>query len=53
MLEAGWREVLWGSVSTGKSKMSQVLGAIRLLDFTTLRAVFGWGHFETYELFFL
>jgi hypothetical protein len=38
-LEAEWRQVLRGSVSKGERKMSQVLGAFGLLDFTMLRPV--------------
>jgi hypothetical protein len=37
---------LWGSVGTGeKSKMSQVLGTFRLLDFTMLQPVLTWRTF--------
>jgi plasmid stability protein len=42
MLEAEWRQVLQGSVSTGQRKMSQVLGAFGLLDFTMLQPVLTW-----------
>jgi hypothetical protein len=38
-LQAEWRQVLRGSVSTGQSKMSQVLGAFGLLDFTMLELI--------------
>jgi hypothetical protein len=35
----------------GQRKMSQVLGAFGLLDFTMLRPVLAGTRFETYELF--
>jgi hypothetical protein len=38
-LEAEWRQVLQESMSMGQWKMSQVLGAVGLLDFTTLQPV--------------
>jgi hypothetical protein len=50
-LEAEWRQVLRGSVGTGARKMSQVLSAFGLLDFTILRPVLLGGSFETYEQF--
>jgi hypothetical protein len=42
MLEAEWRQVLWGSVGIGTKKMSQVLGTFGLLDFTVLWPVLTW-----------
>jgi hypothetical protein len=36
---------LRASVGTGTGKMSQVLGAFRLLDFTMLRPVLAWRAF--------
>jgi hypothetical protein len=44
-LEAEWRQVLWGRLSTGQKKMSQVMGAIELLDFTMLQLLLAWGAF--------
>jgi hypothetical protein len=42
MLEAGWRQVLWGSMSIGQRRMSQLLGMFGLLDFTMLGPVLAW-----------
>jgi hypothetical protein len=42
MLGAEWRQVLWGSVCMGQTKMSQVLGAFELLDFTMLWPILAW-----------
>jgi hypothetical protein len=50
-LEAGWRQVLWGSVSTGAKKASQLLGAFGLLDFTMLCPFSLGARFEIYEWF--
>jgi hypothetical protein len=50
-LEAEWRQVLRGSVTTGQRMMSQVLSAFGLLDFTMLCPVLVGGRFETYETF--
>jgi hypothetical protein len=38
-------------MSMGQRKMSQVLGASGLLDFTMLQSVLAWRAFETYEPF--
>jgi hypothetical protein len=43
MLEAEWRQVLWGSM--GQRKMSKVPGVFGLLDFITLRPVLAWRMF--------
>jgi hypothetical protein len=51
MLEAEWRQVLRGSVSTGQRKMSEILGAFGLLAFTMFSPLSLGTRFETYELF--
>jgi hypothetical protein len=38
-------------MSTGTKKMSQVLDAFGVLDFTMLRPVLAWWAFETHEPF--
>jgi hypothetical protein len=45
MLDAEWRQVLWGSVSMGQRKMSQVLGMFGMQDFTMLWPVLAWQAF--------
>ena len=44
-LEAEWWQILRESVGTGTKKMSQVLGAFGLLDFTMLRPFLAWRAF--------
>ena len=51
MLEAERWQVCGEECVQGQKKMSQVLGAFGLLDFTKLRPVLAWRAFETYELF--
>ena len=45
MLEAEWWQVCVEAWVRGKRKMSQVLGAFGLLDFTMLRPVLAWSAF--------
>ena len=44
-LEVEWWQVCGEALVRGKRKMSQVLGAFRLLDFTMLRPVLVWRAF--------
>jgi len=44
-LEAEWWQVCWEAWVRGQRKMSQVLGAFELLDFTKLRLVLSWRAF--------
>jgi hypothetical protein len=41
-LEAGWWQVLRGSVSTGQRVVSQILDVFGLEDFTMLHPVLAW-----------
>jgi len=53
-LEAEWWQVCWEAQVRGKRKMSQVLAAFGLLDFTLLRSVLTWRAFwNMYHSFLL
>jgi hypothetical protein len=41
-LEAEWWQVCWEACVRGQRKMSKVLGAFGLLDFTILQPVLAW-----------
>jgi hypothetical protein len=45
-LEAEWRQVYREAWVRGQRKMSQLLGAFGLLDFTMLRPVIAWRAFR-------
>jgi len=46
MLEAEWWQVSGEALVRGQNKMSQVLCAFRLLDFTMLQPVLAWRAFS-------